>query len=328
MNFKWIISHGDCDGICSSALALAYSPDASIFFSHPAGLANDLRHVEEGDVLICDIALTRDFDQLVPQLKRLSELNSLYYVDHHRLPDGIRDVIKDVKFVIGGEESSSSELVWNLLCDRLPVELSRVMIYGAISDYSDGTVTVKRALNSWDKREIYLESGILVEGLEGRRKRDYEFKRKVVQLLSKNLTPSSCEELVDVAIKERIFDEEMREAVFNRTKVEGKVAYVLDVGWSLGKAATYARVCGNTLVGVAGESRKDFLDISIRSSELVDAGKLAEIVSSNLGGSGGGHARAAGARIPKGSFDRFVHELSRSLSDAYKEKNLDHLSNR
>jgi RecJ-like exonuclease len=316
MFFDWIVSHGDCDGICSAALALACCPDARVFFSHPAGLANDLRQIENGSVLICDIAVSKEFtDQIALQLKRLSEFASVYYVDHHRLPNVVKEAAKNVEFIVGEEEGSSSELVWGLLGDRLPTGMSRVMIYGAIADYGDRTNIVKEEIDSWDRREIFFESGILVEALEGKRKRDYEFKRGVVQLLSKNLAPSSSDELVDVALKERAFGEEMRGVVFDRTKVEGNVAYVIDVGWSLGKAATYARVRGNSLIGVAGESRKDFIDLSLRGTGLVDAGALAEIVSSNLGGSGGGHVRAAGARIPIGRFDKFIHDLAARLED-------------
>ncbi|MBO3802727.1 MAG: phosphoesterase [Candidatus Brockarchaeota archaeon] len=314
MGFEWIISHGDCDGVCSAALALACSPGARVFFSHPAGLVKDLGQVEGGSVMICDIAISKNFvDQLVPQLRRLSETAALCYVDHHRFPNGIRGAAKNVEFIIGEEGRSSSELVWTFLRDRLPESMSRVMIYGAIADFSDGTSAVQEAADSWDKREVFFESGILVEALEGSRKRDYDFKRGVVQLLSKNLAPSSSEDLVDVALRERAFGEAMREVVFDRTKVEGKVAYVIDVGWSLGKAATYARVRGNSLVGVAGESRNEVVDVSLRGSGLVDAGTLAEVVSSNVGGSGGGHARAAGARIPAGSFDRFVRDLAAKL---------------
>lgn len=316
MALEWIIAHGDCDGICSAAISLFVNPEAKVFFSHPAGLLRDLANVREGDVLICDIAISRNYaKELGRELSRLAKSRKVIYIDHHPLPDVYTETIEGVKFIIGNDETSSSELVWGLFEKSLPLEMSRVMIYGAIADYSDGTPLVKKLLELWDKRELFLESGILIEALGGIRKRDYDFKRHVVQLLSKNLLPSSDDDILKTAIKERRIDEVKRKLVCTQTKVSGSVSHVLDIGWSLGKAATYARVCGGTPIGVAGETRDEVIDVSVRGLGNVDVGRLAEGVALELGGSGGGHRNAAGARIPAGTFESFVVKISSRLSE-------------
>jgi RecJ-like exonuclease len=316
MAIRWIVAHGDCDGICSAAISLAVNPEAEVFFSHPAGLARDLADIERGDLILCDIAVSRgQSEELKRELRRLADSWEVTYVDHHPIPRGFVEDLRGVRFVVGEEETSSSELTWRLFEHLLPVDMSRVAIYGAIADYSDDTPTVRKLLESWDKRELFLESGLLVEALEGRRKRDYEFKRRVVQLLSRNLLPSSEEDIFETAVKERAVDEEKRKLVAERTRTLGGVAYVLDPGWALGKAATYARVFGGALLGVAGETRDKTIDLSVRGICEIDLGEVVEAVALELGGSGGGHRRAAGARIPVGSFEEFIGRLSFRASE-------------
>lgn len=311
MRSGWIVAHGDCDGVCSAAIALAVNPEAKVFFSHPAGLANDLVGIDRGDVLVCDIAISKQSsNELKRELRRLAESNRVTYVDHHPIPEGFVAGLDGVSFFCGKDDTSSSELIWKLFEHILPAEMSRVAVYGAIADYSDDTQTVKRLLECWDKRELFLESGLLIEAFSGSRRRDYEFKRRVVQLLSKNQLPSSDEEVLEIAIRERLIDEEKRKLIAEKTKIIGKVAYVLDFDWSLGKAATYARAYGGTLIGIAGERRGESIDLSVRSVGDLDLGKITEAIALELGGTGGGHRRAAGARIPRGYFEEFIKTFS------------------
>ena len=57
-----IFTHGDCDGICSGALALAAHKDAEIFFTNPVSLREDIDKAVDADrVIICDIAINPAF---------------------------------------------------------------------------------------------------------------------------------------------------------------------------------------------------------------------------------------------------------------------------
>ena len=98
-------------------------------------------------------------------------------------------------------------------------------------------------------------------------------------------------------------------------RVEGKVTYVLNFPFSLGKTATYVRGLTDALIGLAGEKRKDDIDMSLRScDERIDLNRLLRKIAPTLGGGGGGHPRAAGARIPEKNFSQFLMELNNSLS--------------
>lgn len=313
---SWIIlAHSDCDGICSASLATAAKKDVKIIFTNPANLLFELKSITEGNnVIIMDVALTHKYrNEIVLELKRLCSRGEVIYLDHHPLPSRSSLRKLPVKTVNRSRGACASELTYAFFEEELNPEMSRVAIYGAIGDYSDNTPRIKELLKKWDKRELYLEAGILVAALEGIKKRDFEFKRNLVNYLSKNRLPSSDRNLVEIALRESEKDEKMRQVVKNSLKKHGKVAYVINIGWSLGKAATYARAYANALVGVAAEEIDENIDISVRSVSLNNLHKIVSKAAEELGGVGGGHANAAGARIPKGLFPEFIGRLDGML---------------
>ena len=53
-----VFTHGDGDGLCAGAVALAAHPEAHVFFTHAFGLTEDLKQADNhGTVIVCDIAL-------------------------------------------------------------------------------------------------------------------------------------------------------------------------------------------------------------------------------------------------------------------------------
>jgi len=311
-----ILAHGDCDGVCSASIAFSVNNDAEVIFTNPFDLLAELRSVANRDVMVMDIALTSRYkDEIIGEMRRLNVGHKLFYFDHHPLPAPV--TVSDLPgTVIRGEgEACASELVYEYFKDRLDPEMSRVAVYGAIGDYSDDTPSIREILRSWDKRELYLEAGILVAALEGTRKQDFRFKRSLVAYLSLNRLPSLDNELVSIAIHESQIDERMRRAVRSMVKVQGHVAYVKDIAWSLGKAATYARAYAGALVGVAAERLADTVDMSVRSVDLNNLQEVVSAVAESLGGAGGGHSNAAGARVPGDQFAEFISKLDQAISN-------------
>ena len=310
----WILTHGDADGVCSGAIALAANPEAHVYFTHPSGLLEDLDVVELGDeVIICDIALPDDVDGLLKRLTALAKEGHVTYIDHHPLPPSL-DPSKIPGEFVHNVEVCASELTYVHFRESIPRDMERVAIYGAIGDYADDTPYIQRLLQDWDRRVLYFETGILLQALDAIG-RNYERKRGIVWLLSENAPPSSDEELVKLALKQSRRDEELRLRVRREVKVMGDVAYVLDLGGSAGKAAVYARASAGTLVGLAGETReeKGVIDMSLRALEGVDLNIILRELAPKFGGSGGGHPVAAGARIPREKFMDFLRALSEAI---------------
>ncbi|OYT62688.1 MAG: phosphoesterase [Thermofilum sp. ex4484_15] len=315
----WIITHGDGDGVASGALALAALGRARVYFSHPVGLYGDLREVvKEGDrVVICDIALNEaHLGELIKLLRRLGERGEVIYIDHHPLPlkIGLPELKELPLNFIWDKGPCSSELTFKFFEDTLDPDFDRVAIYGAIADYAFNTPFIRRALTRWDLRLIYFEAGVLSQGLEGSRGL-HEFKRHVVEHLSRNLLPSSLSELLVRALIESLNEEEMRVRIKDRIVREGDVAYVLNPHGSLSKAATYVKVMSGAKVGIAGEGRKGKIIMSLRTDiEGLDLNSVLRELTPKLGGSGGGHERAAGARVPEDKFKVFIEELNSLIS--------------
>ena len=311
----WVIlAHGDCDGVCSASLAYSAKTGAQVIFTNPFDLLSELRSLADSNLIVADIALTHAHkDEVMDELSRIKAKREVLYFDHHPLPQGVKASDVPGSKAMGEGGSCSSELVYEQFKDQLNPEMSRVAVYGAIGDYSDDTPAIRDILRSWDKRELYLEAGILIAGLEGTRKKDYDFKRDLVMYLSQNGLPSLRKDLVETAVRESEIDERMRHFVRKAARVQGKVAYVMDPQWSLGKAATYARIYMKRPVGVAGEQAEESVDMSIRAVDPMNLNEAVSSVAQELGGDGGGHENAAGARVPKGRFMEFVSGLDRAV---------------
>jgi len=309
--------HGDSDGVCSGALLKAYlekKGEVSVYFTHPVGLVKDLSEfTSQGDhIYIADIALDeKTFRQVVELLEKRGEAGKVVYIDHHPLPEEFRGV-NNVEF-IHDPCCSASELTYRYVEKYLDPDYSRVGLYGAIGDYIDETPWVREHLARWDKRFVYYEAGVLIQGLEGTG-RQYDFKRQVLQALSQNQLPSSISELYERAVKQSRLDEELRLKVKMSVYTRGVVSIVENPPGSVGRAANYAKIYGGGLIGLAYETRGHVLVMSLRS-DRVDLNRLLRAISRTLDIQGGGHPFAAGARVPASLFDAFVEKINSLYRD-------------
>jgi len=311
----WIFTHGDTDGLCAGAVALAANPNAHVFFTHPYGLEGDLSEAKKTDrIIICDIALSEShLTRLLRLFSEIANEGDLTYIDHHPLPENISKEKIPGK-IVHSLESSASELTYMFFRANLDPMHARIAIMGAIGDYLDDTPTIRRLLERWDKRTLYFESGLLIQGIEGQ-KRNHELKRSIVANLANNLPPSFDRRLVELAIQNTHLEEIAIRELKSKVKTYGRVAYILNFPFSHGKTATYVRGLTDSLVGVAGEERRNMIDMSLRTcSQEIDLNKMLRRITVKLGGSGGGHPSAAGARIPKENFKDFLRELDRNLT--------------
>jgi len=312
---NWIFAHGDGDGVSSAAIALAVLKDARVFFSHPVGLLNDLKdNVRPGDnVIIVDIAINeRHALKIYKLFKVLSEKGNLVYIDHH--PEPIELKMKELPgTIIHNEKACASELTYRFFIDKLDWEYNRLAIYGAISDYMADTKFIKEAISMWDIRHLYFEAGVLSQGLEGSRKL-YEFKRHVVEHLSKNRLPSALSELLVRALIASINEDELISHIRKNVKIHGDIAYIINPPGSVARAATYARSITKKAVGIAGHIKGDIVIMSIRTSAArIDLNKVLRIISKKLDIDGGGHKQAAGARVPVKKFDEFLRLFNNAI---------------
>jgi Single-stranded DNA-specific exonuclease len=181
------------------------------------------------------------------------------YIDHHPLSVDLPGVE-----VVHEAGSSASELAYRHLGGRLPRLYSRVVLYGAIGDYTEW---VKEALEAWDRRLVYFEAGVLMQGLERARK-GHEFKRAVVNHLAGNSPPSAMERLMKLAEEQARVNEALVGWVARNASLHGAVAVVVNPPGPLGLAANLARGLTGAEVGVASEEGGDIYVMSLRSRRV------------------------------------------------------------
>ncbi len=124
-----ILTHADCDGLCSGALALAVYGNARVMFSNPVSVTSDLKHASEYDrIIVTDIAVDISMSAAVKKaLENLSDGRELIYVDHHPLPPGFSG-----PWLVHDTNACGSLLTFNHFRRTLDIDLSRVAMYGAI----------------------------------------------------------------------------------------------------------------------------------------------------------------------------------------------------
>jgi single-stranded-DNA-specific exonuclease len=309
-----IFTHADSDGLCCGALALAANGDSPIYFTNPVSVLGDIDEARGYDrIVICDIAINLPRSaQMKEKFNGLASKCEVIYIDHHPLPPDF-----NVPWLFHDENASASELTFNYFQNELSPDMSRVAMYGAIGDYEDMTPGARALIENWDKRSLYYQAGTLSQGIEiGRR--DYDFKRGIVRQLAQNILPSEIGSLAKNALLAARHEDEMRMRVQREVVRMKNIAYVMDMNGCMGKAAIFARVYGKAVVGLAAEYRdhRDAFDFSARGTGNVDLNVLIGEAASKNAGTGGGHPRAAGGRVPESNMKQFLLDLDNAVGKA------------
>ncbi|MBN1896756.1 MAG: hypothetical protein JW789_03450 [Candidatus Aenigmarchaeota archaeon] len=314
-----ILSHADCDGICSAAIAKAKFPDADVFFTKPVSFLRDLQDTNADIIIIADIAITRkDAKKIAELLKIKSRTSKISYFDHHKVPDVISEAdISSSAEYIHQLNVSASELVYRHYQNEIPRERVWIALYGAIGDYEDDTPFVHERIINWDRRALYFEVSTLILGIKNKQFATYDAKRDIVETLSLGKNPSDVPGLVRSA-KEAVTREfKLYDYVKQHAEKTGKIAVIRNLpnfGFR-GPAALFAATVNNTDIGMMFIERGDHTDVTARKrNSSTELNIMMEECADAVGGSGGGHPGAAGARIPKGSMDKFMHLCNKYIS--------------
>jgi single-stranded-DNA-specific exonuclease len=315
-----ILTHTDGDGICAGSLVKMTKEyqDASVIFTHPMGLATDLKKLED-DLVICDIALDkRAYKEIYDRLEEISQNYSIVYLDHHNRPGSLPPKVVDIH----DETVCATELAFRYFYHELPKYADRIAIIGAISDYLDKTPLMLEVLHHFERRSLFLDAGLLAQGLNAY-SRSYDSMRELVEEFSKGKYPCDVKILVDQAIRTTRKDKKTREKVIRSYEKGKMIAWVMNPHSSKSKAAHWIMGDSGSVVGLTiinHRSRPNIVDITLRGRNLVDLRNIVPKIAHNLGGSGGGHANALGCRFPKDNLKIFLRILDNTLSALEIEK--------
>lgn len=309
-----IFTHGDSDGICSGSIAKSAYPDSQVYFTSPVSLLQKLELAKGYKrVVVCDIAIDeRTSPELFPKLKEVAQESELIYIDHHPVPENGWNE----PWLHNDPCACSSELTYRVLAHRLNRDMRRVAIYGSIGDYADNSNTIQEWLEDWDKRAVFFQAGALVQAViyAGR---EFDFKRVLVEHLSKDHLPSDIPEVLEFARHCSELEEQLRLRIKKQVKSLQNLAYVIDPKGYKSKSAIYAAAYGQRKIGGSAEYRqtKHSYDMSFRSRSLVNLNLILRDIAPRYGGTGGGLPEAAGARIPVANFKAFLNELDTRIGE-------------
>ncbi len=308
-----ILSHADTDGICSAALLKKAYPQTKVFFTKPVSLLSDLKEINQKEIIIADIAINkRDSEEIFNLIKRKSL--DVTWFDHHPLPAKLSEIAKTCNFITG--DASTSELVFRYFENKLTPESIWLAIYGAIGDYETETDFVKKHILNWDARALYFEASTLVLGIKDKKFDNYNTKRDIVSSLAFGKNPSEISNLVLSAKKVVKQEFILYELIKNNVQVFGDLAYVTRIphfGFR-GPSALFAATATKKELGLCVFTTEKYIDITMRSpNRKIPLNLLAEKAAEPIGGSGGGHPTAAGARIPTGSLEKFLEKTNELL---------------
>jgi len=317
------VSHKeDADGISSAALIKQAFGGDSVLVDYP-GMVDALELLRNDKKLkklfICDLGLNKQInDNFVELLTELRKKRvSVTYIDHHDIDSKVITKLKKIKVkLIHDISECTSVLVYNTFKKKLSEHSSFIAACGAITDYMEHKPVASKLLQMYDRQFALVNATVLTYNIVGHQK-DPDYLLYLVDELSESKFPHQIPNTFEFA---QIQVEKLAEIMSNvkkSMKVSKNLAHmeVLDSGAS--GAVNFVLGFSGKDVGIAYKERVDkgIYAVSVRGSPSCKThlGRLVSSVTSEIGGSGGGHDKACGAVVPKGKIKEFLKKMNSEL---------------
>lgn len=311
------ISHRkDVDGLGSASLVVA-ATGAEVLLSDYDDLIANLRRVPE-DVerfFLCDIGTDNsDAGQFIEEMKALAKRCKVTYIDHHLIGEGTKARLRSAGVkVVHDPRECASILTYLTLKKELPQGAHLNALYGAVTDYMDNSPVASKMMEKSDRQLVLFEASMLSFAL-GRMAGKKGYPEMVVAELSKLRRPHEIEGVPAAAVEQLKEAVALEEIVKVQGKRKGRLAFMVTTEYSTGNVAKLLIGAFGVPVGVSmKEKQPGWYEVSLRSTSecRVHLGRTISRVASRLGGSGGGHSKAAGCRIPVEMADKMIEAVAR-----------------
>jgi single-stranded-DNA-specific exonuclease len=314
------------DGICSAALVKAAFDISKIVLVDYANLISRLDKVADTldkieYLFICDLGLSKKNEQKFAELlhRIVSTGAEVIYIDHHDISKETLQALKkaDVTLVRTIEECTSMQ-VYTKYKKKLPEHAAFFAAMGALTDYMENKPLASSTVSRFDRQFLMLESTALSYMISANQ-HDDAFLIKMVETLAKMKYPHDIKGGFDMAEK---FAKKVANAV---ESIRESVVKLDNLAHAASSVDLSSSMVVNFVLGSSGKPAamvyklKDDLKsyvVSIRGSAdcKVHLGRLTNDITSELGGGGGGHDRAAGAVIPKANLQKFIESLNKKIN--------------
>jgi len=309
------VSHlKDVDG-CVCAAVIRSAIQANFMLTNYGNIITCLSKIRQSydHVYICDLGLSENH---IPSINRVRQFADVTYIDHHQLNPNIIAALQGLGVeVVHDTQDCASILTYQLFQEYLSHETGILPCYSAISDRLESGPQAQILLNQYDRDFVLFETMLLTYAIE---QADIAFKKRVVNQLAKLKYPHQIKDVSTLALEQLSKITALRTDLPLKAKTLQNLTYIEMQGESLGAIANLLLDVCNADVSVSynHDPNKLHSDLSIRgkSHMLIDLGMLTSNIAKKLGGFGGGHALASGARVPSDKVIDFIKSLDSQIS--------------
>jgi single-stranded-DNA-specific exonuclease len=324
----------DVDGLSSAALIKAAFKAKSVILVDYSNLISNLQKLIESltlsssserlfdRVFICDLGLNKKNEKKFIDIlgKLISKGCKVTYIDHHDLNKEVAVALKRLGVVlVHSLEECTSILVYNKYKRKFKAHAAFFAAAGALTDYMENRPVASTIVSRFDRQFLMLQSTALSYMISASQQND-EFLIQIVDTLSEMKYPHEIEGGFSIAEK---YAKKVSEAV---KSIEQSIIRMENLAYARSTVELSASVIVNFVLGASEKPvamvyklREDINSfvISIRGSKdcKVHLGRLVNHISTEVGGSGGGHEKASGAVIPKEKLDEFIQLLDGHISN-------------
>jgi RecJ-like exonuclease len=316
------ISHvKDVDGVASAALVVA-AKGGTFSLTDYDDLLKEIDSVPASatGVTICDLGTNAsNFDEFVARVGALAKRLPVVYIDHHYLTDEAKKKIVGAGVELHHDvDDCSAVLTYLTYKGGLPPAARLLALYGAVTDYMDGSARASRMMETFDRQFVLLESTILSYAL-AKNGRDLGYPDMLVKELALMKAPHSIDDVGKDALEQAEVIRKLAEEVKSKGTRLGKLAYMKTEESATGNVAKLLIGAFDVQLGVAyKEKTGGIAEFSLRSTSesKIHLGKEIGLIAQKHGGSGGGHERAAGCSVPSAEIHGLLADLERRMESA------------
>jgi len=248
---------------------------------------------------------------------KLKDVEKVLYFESFMVVEPGLTKLKKIKVkLIHNTSECASVLVYDTFKKKLSEHSTFIAACGAITDYMENKPIASKLLQMYDRQFALVNATVLTYNIVGHQK-DPDYLHYLVDELSESKFPHDIPNTYEFA---QIQVGKLAE-IISKVKASMKISKnlghmeVLDSGAS--GAANFVLGFSGKDVAITYKERVDkgIYAVSVRGSPTCKThlGKLVSAISSELGGSGGGHDKACGAVVPKDKIKKFVREMNSRL---------------
>ena len=317
------VSHEeDADGISSAALVKQAFGGETVLVDYP-GMMDSMEPLRNDEKLkqlfICDVGLNKrnevEFVELLTTLRKRRV--KVTYIDHHDLDKKIINQLDKVGVhVIHDINECASVQVYNAFKTKLNDHAAFVAACAAITDYMEDRPLGSKLLQIFDRQFALISATVLTYNIVGHQN-DPDYLLYLVDELSESKYPHEIPNTYEFAQIQVGKLADIISKVKKSMKTKKNLGYMEIKDSGASGAVNFVLGLSGKDVGVAYKERVDYgiYAVSVRGSKSckIHLGKLVNRLSTEFGGSGGGHDKACGASVPKSKITKFINALNTEL---------------